>query len=79
MAAVLLRILEVIFGGLFLYAGVQKHLHIYEFAEAVLAYRLLPVGLAGVAAAVLPWVEIAGGLACWRAFYSSSSSPWPGD
>jgi uncharacterized membrane protein YphA (DoxX/SURF4 family) len=63
MAAVLLRILEVIFGGLFLYAGVQKHLHIYEFAEAVLAYRLLPVGLAGVAAAVLPWVEIAGGLA----------------
>jgi putative oxidoreductase len=57
-----LRTLEVILGGLFFYAGVQKVLHPYEFAEVVLAYRLLPESLVGLAAAGLPWVEIAAGL-----------------
>jgi putative oxidoreductase len=56
------RVLEVVFGGLFVYAGLLKHLHIYEFAEAVLAYQLVPVSLAGVTAAALPWVEITAGL-----------------
>jgi uncharacterized membrane protein YphA (DoxX/SURF4 family) len=52
-----------VLGGLFFYAGLRKHYHPYEFAEAVLAYQLGPVWLAGVAAAVLPWVELsAGGL-----------------
>jgi len=55
------RILEVLLGGLFLYAGVQKHLHTYEFAEAVQAYQLLPASLVGATAAVLPWVEITAG------------------
>jgi uncharacterized membrane protein YphA (DoxX/SURF4 family) len=59
---ILLRALEVILGGLFFYAGLQKYLNPYEFAEAVLAYRLLPESLVGAAAAVLPWVEIAAGL-----------------
>jgi putative oxidoreductase len=59
---ILLRVLEVVFGGLFFYAGLQKYLHPYEFAEAVLAYRLLPESLVGATAAVLPWVEIAAGL-----------------
>lgn len=59
---ILLRALEVVFGGLFFYAGLQKCLHPYEFAEAVLAYRLLPESLVGATAAVLPWVEIAAGL-----------------
>jgi len=40
----------------------QKFLHPYEFAEAVLAYRLLPERLVGATAAVLPWVEIVAGL-----------------
>ena len=57
-----LRLLEVVLGGLFFYAGLQKYLHPYEFAEAVLAYQLLPGSLVGVAAAVLPWVEITAGL-----------------
>jgi putative oxidoreductase len=57
-----LRILEVVLGGLFFYAGLQKLLHPYEFAEAVMAYRLLPEILVGVVTAVLPWVEIASGL-----------------
>lgn len=56
------RILEIILGGLFVYAGFLKLLHPYEFAEAVLAYQLLPVALVGTAAAVLPWLETAAGL-----------------
>ncbi len=56
------RLLGIVLGGLFFYAGLQKLLHPYEFAEAVMAYRLLPEILAGVVVAVLPWVEIAAGL-----------------
>jgi putative oxidoreductase len=56
------RVLEVVLGGLFLYAGLQKYLHSYEFAEAVLAYQLLPGSLVGATAAVLPWMEITAGL-----------------
>ena len=59
---VALRLLEVGLGGLFFYAGLQKYLHPYEFAEAVQAYRLLPESLLGAVAAGLPWVEIAVGL-----------------
>jgi putative oxidoreductase len=58
---IFLRALEVVLGGLFFYAGLQKYLHPYEFAEAVLAYRLLPESLVGATAAVLPWVEMAAG------------------
>jgi putative oxidoreductase len=56
------RLLGLALGGLFLYAGLQKLLHPYEFAEAVLAYQMLPQILVGVLVAVLPWVEIAAGL-----------------
>jgi len=56
------RTLAVILGGLFFYAGLQKILHPYEFAEAVLAYQLLPSMLVGVAVAGLPWVEVVAGL-----------------
>jgi putative oxidoreductase len=56
------RLLGVALGGLFFYAGLQKYLHPYEFAEAVLAYQLLPESLVGAVAAVLPWVEMAAGL-----------------
>lgn len=56
------RTLELVLGGLFVYAGLQKLLHPYEFAEAILAYQMLPEILVGVVAAVLPWVEIAAGL-----------------
>ena len=57
-----LRALEVILGGLFFYAGLQKVLHPYEFAEVVLAYQLLPESLVGLAVAGLPWLEVAAGL-----------------
>jgi uncharacterized membrane protein YphA (DoxX/SURF4 family) len=54
--------LEIVLGGLFFYAGLLKNYHAYEFAEAVLAYRLIPDSLVGVTVAVLPWLELAGGL-----------------
>jgi putative oxidoreductase len=59
---ILIRALEVLLGGLFVYAGLLKCLHPYEFAEVVQAYRLLPESLVGAVAAVLPWVEMGGGL-----------------
>jgi len=58
----LLRLFEVILGGLFCYSGYIKLLAPDEFAGAVLAYKMLPVFLAGVVAAVLPWLELAAGL-----------------
>jgi putative oxidoreductase len=54
--------MEVLLGGLFFYAGLQKVLHPYEFAEAVLAYQLLPETLVGLTVAGLPWLEIVAGL-----------------
>jgi len=57
-----LRALEVVLGGLFFYAGLQKVLHVHEFAEAVIAYQLLPESLVGLAVAGLPWLEVAAGL-----------------
>jgi putative oxidoreductase len=57
----LLRLLEAALGSIFLYAGLLKHWHPEEFAETILAYRLLPPGLAGLAAAVIPWLELAPG------------------
>lgn len=60
--SLLLRLLEIILGGLFFYAGYVKLLHPEDFAEAVLAYRVAPVYLVGVTAAVLPWLELAAGL-----------------
>jgi putative oxidoreductase len=56
------RLLEIILGGLFFYAGLQKHWHPYEFAEAVLAYQLLPGAGVGIAVAVVPWLELTSGL-----------------
>ena len=48
-------------GGIFFYAGLQKRLEPYQFAEAVLAYDLAPQSLVGLVAAILPWLEITSG------------------
>ncbi len=56
------HLLEIILGVLFCYAGYTKLLAPYQFAEAVLDYRLLPVSLVGAVAAGLPWLEVAAGL-----------------
>jgi putative oxidoreductase len=57
-----LRLLEIILGGLFCYSGYLKLLSPDDFADAVLAYRLLPVLLAGVVAVALPWLEMLAGV-----------------
>lgn len=60
--SLILRLFEIILGGLFFYAGYLKLLHPEDFAEAVTAYRLAPIVLVGAMAAVLPWLEVAAGL-----------------
>jgi putative oxidoreductase len=55
------RLLGMVLGGIFFYAGLEKHYHPYSFAEAILAYQLAPIWLAGVVAVVLPWVELISG------------------
>ena len=47
--------------GVFAYAGLQKYQAPYEFAEAIMAYQLLPLGLVGLVAATLPWLEMVSG------------------
>jgi ribA/ribD-fused uncharacterized protein len=54
-------ILGLALGGVFFYAGLQKRLEPYQFAEAILAYDLLPLSLVGLVAAVLSWVELTSG------------------
>jgi len=54
--------LEIVLGGIFFYAGYLKIIGPEEFADAVLAYQLLPVALVGMVVAVLPWLEVAAGL-----------------
>ncbi|MGP8049496.1 MAG: MauE/DoxX family redox-associated membrane protein [Desulfobaccales bacterium] len=60
--AIVRRLLEMILGAIFVYAGYLKLVHTEEFAEAVLAYQLLPPDLVGLVAAVLPVLEVAAGL-----------------
>lgn len=60
--SLLLRLLEIILGGLFCYSGFDKLLSPHDFAGALLAYRLLPVALVGIVAAALPWLELLAGL-----------------
>jgi putative oxidoreductase len=54
---------RLVVGGLFLYAGVSKIGHPYEFAAAIQAYQLLPQFFVGVAAVLIPWLETVSGLA----------------
>lgn len=54
-------LLGIALGVAFLYAGAQKYLAPYEFAEAILAYQLLPEALVGLTAVFLPWLELAVG------------------
>ena len=53
----------IVLGGLFVYAGLQKHLAPYVFAEAVMEYQLLPQSLTGLTVAILPWLEMVSGVA----------------
>jgi uncharacterized membrane protein YphA (DoxX/SURF4 family) len=52
---------RVILGGVFIYAGITKILHLHAFAKIMHNYQLLPDTLIYIPTAVLPWVEIFAG------------------
>jgi len=58
----LLFFVRIVLGGLFIYAAVPKIADPFLFSVQLYNYRLLPVPLVGLVAAVLPWVEFAAGM-----------------
>lgn len=59
---IIFSVLRICFGGLFIFAGVNKILQPKAFAEVVFNYRILPDVLINLVAVVLPWVEVISGL-----------------
>jgi putative oxidoreductase len=57
------RILDVIVGGIFIYAGAIKVLDPVQFANDIDNYKILPWTVAAALAFYLPWLEIFCGLA----------------
>ena len=57
------RIVAIIIGGLFVYAGVVKVLDPAEFARDIDNYKMLPWQINVASGLYLPWVEILCGLA----------------
>ncbi len=57
------RILDVILGGVFVYAGVLKVLDPVRFAHDIDNYKMLPWTIAAGVAFYLPWLEIFCGVA----------------
>lgn len=55
-------LIRLLLGGLFFALSLDKIQHPRVFAEAVLAYDLLPAITIPVAAVVLPWLELSAGL-----------------
>ena len=58
-----LRLVGIIIGGLFIYAGVVKIIEPVEFARDIDNYKMLPWRLGVFLALYLPWLEIFCGLA----------------
>lgn len=57
------RILHLLFGGVFVYAGIMKAWHPMVFLEDVRSFALLPDPYAALLAIFLPWLEVFAGLA----------------
>jgi putative oxidoreductase len=58
-----LRLVGIIIGGLFIYAGIVKIIDPVEFARDIDNYKMLPWRLGIFLALYLPWLEIFCGLA----------------
>lgn len=54
-------ILRLVVGGLFIYASIDKIIHVDEFADILGEYQMLRDGYVNPLAMVLPWVELATG------------------
>ncbi|PYK07331.1 MAG: DoxX family protein [Verrucomicrobia bacterium] len=64
------RIVELVVGGIFIYAGAIKALDPIRFASDIDNYKMLPWMIAAGLAFYLPWLEIFSGLALiLRRFY----------
>jgi putative oxidoreductase len=59
----LYRILHLVFGGVFLYAGVVKARSPMVFLDDIRSFEMLPDPYAALVAMFLPWLEIFAGLA----------------
>jgi len=57
-------------GGLFIFAGVEKILDPKQFAQSIIYYQVLPIWVINAMALILPWWEVAAGIAIltrsWR-------------
>jgi uncharacterized membrane protein YphA (DoxX/SURF4 family) len=60
---ILWRLVDLIVGGIFIYAGVLKMLDPVRFASAIDNYKTLPWTIGVALAFYLPWLEIFGGVA----------------
>jgi len=49
---------QIIMGGIFVYASLDKIIHPLDFASILRNYRLLPSGLIIPVAIILPWTEL---------------------
>lgn len=63
MKRIALRLVGIIIGGLFIYAGAVKIIEPVEFARDIDNYKMLPWQLGVFLALYLPWLEIFCGLA----------------
>ncbi len=63
MRRIALRLVGILIGGLFIYAGVVKIIDPVEFARDIDNYKMMPWRLAVSLALYLPWLEIFCGLA----------------
>lgn len=61
-------LLHLLYGGVFVYAGVVKAWNPMVFLDDVRSFALLPDPYAGILAMFLPWLEILGGLAVITGF-----------
>lgn len=67
---VIWRILDIVVGGIFIYAGVLKALDPVRFAHDIDNYKIVPWLLSAGLGFYLPWLEILSGLALvGRKFY----------
>ena len=56
------RLLRIIIGSIFIYASFDKIIHPDRFADMVMDYRILPLGLVNISAVWLPFLELLLGL-----------------
>jgi putative oxidoreductase len=63
MKGIVLRLVGIIIGGLFIYAGIVKIIDPVEFARDIDNYKMLPWRFGIFLALYLPWLEIFCGLA----------------